>query len=598
MPPSMFTVRVHPTQLHRQNLYKVFNARRFRYSSAGQRNFVNIPRGNLLNPPHHHYKTLSLGIIFPRATNSLPQQYISTRPPRPPPVPFEALTPVHPSHFLEMSHVPGGPVVKEEVGRRRNASEKHSLIQRVECLLSVQFGKMTLNQACIAYSISSRTFYRWLQEKDRLMELTRYTEAEFCAKSNVHGLPELQNPHALPSNFTNLVRNSARMPPTGTATPKVSMAPITNVQADNQVNVPAHSSTPVISIWTQPPSEPGARCPLILPKTGQLHFPPAIAHATNPPTAPSQRHALGIHRGISISPNPIATERTTAPTSTTNALHDVPPQGLLKGQSPTHGSSSVSNWRFYRLVPISSPITKRGHGPRSNLAYTHRVSGQQYHIQNSKTIYRAYNGRHMQTVELQKEQKERVIDTAEGAARILGIHDPSAVNSSAPQTSSPTEQVLEVHQVGVGPCSTQQNSTWLESSVPRHGGHTGMRSASPPVQIAESHQIGVDQGNVLQNSAFHENSVPRQGGHTGRHSGPPANSTADGFKRELEVMKGRRKIVFVFYGKVLISDIKCSISRKFGLPDSAQWGLTDTNGNEVIVSSGIPSGRYYLQVFY
>lgn len=61
-------------------------------------------------------------------------------------------------------------------GRPPNINE-NCLQRRLECLLSVESGKNSMQEACEQYDISSRTFYRWLRDKDRLIELTGCSDA-------------------------------------------------------------------------------------------------------------------------------------------------------------------------------------------------------------------------------------------------------------------------------------------------------------------------------------------------------------------------------------------------------------------------------------
>lgn len=55
-------------------------------------------------------------------------------------------------------------------GRPPNINE-NSLQRRLECVLAVEDG-MNMVDACAAYDISTRTFYRWLRSKPKLVELT------------------------------------------------------------------------------------------------------------------------------------------------------------------------------------------------------------------------------------------------------------------------------------------------------------------------------------------------------------------------------------------------------------------------------------------
>lgn len=68
-------------------------------------------------------------------------------------------------------------------GRPPNINE-NSLVRRLQCLLDVQAQTMTMKEACERYSISARTFYRWLSDKDRLIELTGWDGKGFPQSLN------------------------------------------------------------------------------------------------------------------------------------------------------------------------------------------------------------------------------------------------------------------------------------------------------------------------------------------------------------------------------------------------------------------------------
>lgn len=51
-------------------------------------------------------------------------------------------------------------------------TNENTVQRRLECVLAVESGEITMSQACVAYDISSRTFYRWARSKSKLLELT------------------------------------------------------------------------------------------------------------------------------------------------------------------------------------------------------------------------------------------------------------------------------------------------------------------------------------------------------------------------------------------------------------------------------------------
>lgn len=68
-------------------------------------------------------------------------------------------------------------------------------------------------------------------------------------------------------------------------------------------------------------------------------------------------------------------------------------------------------------------------------------------------------------------------------------------------------------------------------------------------------------------------------------------------RHRIEIMMGRRKVILAWYKGASTEDIKTSIARRFALLPGTQWALMDQNYDEIIVSAGVPSGRYTLTVF-
>lgn len=68
-------------------------------------------------------------------------------------------------------------------------------------------------------------------------------------------------------------------------------------------------------------------------------------------------------------------------------------------------------------------------------------------------------------------------------------------------------------------------------------------------------------------------------------------------KHRIEVMMGRRKVIIAWYKGASAEDIKTSIARRFALLPGTQWALIDKNFDEIVISAGVPSGRYTLTVF-
>lgn len=71
-------------------------------------------------------------------------------------------------------------------GRPPNVNE-NSLLRRLECVLAVERNELSMIDACRKYDISARTFYRWLRNRERLIQLTGVSPADL--KSDQAQLP-------------------------------------------------------------------------------------------------------------------------------------------------------------------------------------------------------------------------------------------------------------------------------------------------------------------------------------------------------------------------------------------------------------------------
>lgn len=84
--------------------------------------------------------------------------------------------------------------------------------------------------------------------------------------------------------------------------------------------------------------------------------------------------------------------------------------------------------------------------------------------------------------------------------------------------------------------------------------------------------------------------------YAGRKAGAPSSGMG-GEKHRIEIMMGRRKVAIAWYEDAGASDIKAAIARRFALLPGTQWALMDKNLDEIVISAGMPSGRYTLTVF-
>lgn len=130
-----------------------------------------------------------------------------------------------------------------------------------------------------------------------------------------------------------------------------------------------------------------------------------------------------------------------------------------------------------------------------------------------------------------------------------------------------------------------------EGAATEEGGSAG---ATPPANREggappESPEMGADYAN----GAGSGTAFPSSEGGKGQ-----VNGNADGVgKHRIEIMMGRRKVTIAWYHGASAEDIKTSIARRFALLPGTQWALIDRNFDEIVISSGVPSGRYTLTVF-
>ena len=77
----------------------------------------------------------------------------------------------------------------------------------------------------------------------------------------------------------------------------------------------------------------------------------------------------------------------------------------------------------------------------------------------------------------------------------------------------------------------------------------------------------------------------------------PISETRLPRKHRLEIMMGRRKVCIAWFDGATSEDIKATIQRRFALLPGTQWALMDKVMDEIVISPGVPSGKYTLTVF-
>ena len=82
----------------------------------------------------------------------------------------------------------------------------------------------------------------------------------------------------------------------------------------------------------------------------------------------------------------------------------------------------------------------------------------------------------------------------------------------------------------------------------------------------------------------------------GRAVKRPRVAVQEPARTRIEVVSGRRKTVLNWYAGAKSDDIRAAISRRFGI-DESRWFLNNADNEHVVLSHGIPSGRYHLVPF-
>lgn len=74
-------------------------------------------------------------------------------------------------------------------------------------------------------------------------------------------------------------------------------------------------------------------------------------------------------------------------------------------------------------------------------------------------------------------------------------------------------------------------------------------------------------------------------------------NTSTPSKHRLEIISPKKTASVAWYKGASVADIKTVIARTFSLEPNSQWGLTDADQDEIVISEHMPSGKYTLNVF-
>ncbi|KAI0563827.1 Trp repressor/replication initiator [Gracilaria domingensis] len=390
------------------------------------------------------------------------------------------------------------PRSKNRPGRPPNINE-NSLMRRLECIMAVDTGRMTMSEACQHFDISARTFYRWLRNKERLIELTGFTEDDFK-----HGPP--------PAERVALSDQIHRMPPA--------------TVVDLHSNLPRLPQQPPIAAQS-PSTTATGQTVVVAQRMALKRRMPRIPHYSNGYNDKGLMQSQIYHRNT-----------TKMPAQNTAAADESP---------------KACN---------SQSFTRKKWGPPGNDMDV-RDANPLYNMPDSDEVAIAPN------LESSKRRKVSRSDSA--------ILDDAV------------DEVLEEHpnQSFVGKCANQ-GTTNMNGSIPNEQPQpqsspeaTQTKAATYPdttatVQngVADTHHRRLDLSNSQNLIQYVECSQ----------------------KHKIEIVLGQKRVSLAWYHGATSADIKEAIVRRFSLVPGTQWALVDKFSDEIIVSEGMPSGRYQLTV--
>lgn len=388
--------------------------------------------------------------------------------------------------------------------------------------MAVESGRMSMLSACQQYDISARTFYRWLRDKHRLIELTGFSEEDFRTNPPWGPLPQqppASHPQQADENHVHLVHDPQPRAESHDNLPRLSQpSPVVRKQSSNSASVAAVQTAPN-----------GREMPLSY--MGMKRRFPKGSDARAQYTTQEERYRGGGGGGSASQAVYYARRSfTKMPSSKNMALQE--------------GAAAVD-----RNVGRASSRMKRQHEwdqePEPQFHGEERTYGGIYEESRSDSPAEPYKRRKM--------IREQVLSG---------------------------DEAIEVQQEDV------RGDTMVDS--PAH--EVEYTNGSGYGEKLRSHMGGrdVSQQRMAQRSGAHV----QTGGRTAVDG-----IVSDFGKHRIEIMMGRRKVSIAWYEGAQTEDIKAAISRRFALLPGTQWALMDKNLDEVIISPGVPSGRYTLTVF-
>ena len=376
--------------------------------------------------------------------------------------------------------------------------------------MAVDSGRMTMLTACQQYDISARTFYRWLRNKERLIQLTGFTEEDFkngTLQTDKEAFPD-QDAH--------------RMPP----------------QRDVEANLPRLPNQPAVTPQdprvakdpAQDPAAPGPPAPVFPGAGAKRRMPKAVDHSRDYGQPGADGYAT---------PNSAFYRRN---------FTKMPSQAQLARDPPP---------------PVDRQTAARN---------STRMRRETWHPPEPENVDPQYTSD-------DRNYPPTFIDS----------------RSNSPQDSYKRRKVARTE---TPVAADEQQDTVADEPMPEQPVDAAVQEQftngaadHPPQPVQRPHP---QPNPVSQSTRMPPNGTASKRDITGQD---PVADPRGPRKHRIEIMMGRRKVTIAWYDGASAADIKAAIARRFALLPGTQWALMDRAYDEIVISDGVPSGRYTLTVF-